>query len=298
MMADETRWIGSFLDHLRVERGFAASSVATYRTALGGFFEYVRQQSVDPLTAGRDHLGAYLAARRAVGIAPRTLAKERVVLRAFYRFLRNEGVRMDDPSCEVMAPRLLPPLPRVLSVPEIERLLSCPDLKVPLGLRDAAMLELLYAAGLRVSELLSLHVTDMDLGEGVVRCRGKGSKERLVPVGKVARTALVVYLERGRPLILRRQQPWLFLNAHGRKMTRQGFWKIIKAYGLEAGIGRPLTPHVLRHSFATHLLEGGADLRSVQALLGHSSIATTQIYTHVDAARLRQLYDQYHPRAM
>ncbi|HEX9639545.1 MAG TPA: site-specific tyrosine recombinase XerD [Acidobacteriota bacterium] len=297
-MPDATQWIASFLDHLRVERGFAASSVSTYRTALRGFFEYLREPALDPLRAGRDQLGTYLAARRAVGIAPRTLAKERVVLRAFYRFLRTEGVRTDDPSDEVAAPRLLPPLPRVLTIPEIEKLLSCPDLTVPLGLRDAAMLELLYAAGLRVSELLSLLGSDIDREEGLVRCRGKGSKERLVPVGKVARAALTAYLERGRPLILRRQQPWLFLNAHGRKMTRQGFWKIIKAYGLEAGIKRPLTPHVLRHSFATHLLEGGADLRSVQALLGHASIATTQIYTHVDAARLRRLYDQYHPRAM
>jgi integrase/recombinase XerD len=296
-MSEETKWIDNFLDHLRVERGFAASSVQTYRTALMGFFGYVRQQDCVPLAATREHVGSYLAARRVVGIAPRTLAKERVVLRAFYRFLRAEGLRADDPTGEVMAPRLLPPLPRVLTVHEIDRLLRCPDVATPLGLRDAAMLELLYASGLRVSELLALMVSDLDLIETVVRCRGKGNKERIVPIGKSARDRLLTYLERGRPLLLRHHQPWLFLNAHGRNMTRQGFWKIIKAYGTEAGIERPLTPHVLRHSFATHLLEGGADLRSVQALLGHASIATTQIYTHVDAARLRQLYDQYHPRA-
>jgi integrase/recombinase XerD len=221
-----------------------------------------------------------------------------VSLRNFFRFLLREGKMASDPTAELDAPKLDHTLPRYLSVEEVDTLLAQPDPSTPAGLRDKAMLELLYATGIRVSELVTLGRQDLDANLGIVRCLGKGNKERLIPVGKSAVRAVDAYLRGGRATFVKDQAaPWLFLNRRGGRLSRVGFWKLLGRYGLKAGLASRLTPHVVRHSFATHLLERGADLRSIQMMLGHSDISTTQIYTHVLKERLKQVYETHHPRA-
>jgi integrase/recombinase XerD len=221
-----------------------------------------------------------------------------VAVRGFFAHLVAAGVVAEDPTAHLDAPRLWRSLPKVLGFPEVEALLAAADRGTAYGLRDAAMLEVLYATGLRVSELLRLRLGDLHLDAGYLRCWGKGSKERVVPLGGEADAVLQRYLAEGRPELLRgRRTEYLFVNARGGALSRQGFWKKIKRYGIAAGLATPLSPHVLRHSFATHLLENGADLRSVQIMLGHADISTTQIYTHVNRERLRRLYETFHPRA-
>jgi integrase/recombinase XerD len=219
-------------------------------------------------------------------------------VRSLFKYLLRENVLTADPTLDLAAPKLPKRLPRVLTIEEVERLLAAPDLSSPQGLRDRAMLELLYGSGLRVSEVTSLNVGDVDLSVELVRCLGKGSKERLVPVGSHAVRAVRAYQQTARPVLVgRRMTSALFLNRRGGRLTRQGCWKLLRGHARRAGIMRPLTPHVLRHSFATHLLERGADLRAVQEMLGHATINTTQIYTHVARDRLRVIYAQAHPRA-
>jgi len=219
-------------------------------------------------------------------------------LRSFYRFLQEEGLRADDPLLPLQSPKPKRTLPKTLSGLEVENLLEQPRPDSPRGLRDAAMLEVLYAAGLRVSEIISLTLDQLELETQLIRTVGKGSKERLIPISSLALRRLEEYLASGRkPLLQGRSAPYVFLNHRGRRLTRQGFWKILKQYGRQAGINRPISPHTLRHSFATHLLEGGADLRSIQTLLGHADISTTQIYTSVTSEHLREVYRRYHPRA-
>ena len=256
------------------------------------------RRTTDPARVTRAAVTLYLVALRRRGRAPATVKRRAAAVRSFYKYLLRENVLSEDPTLDLAPPRLPVRLPRVLSVKEIEQLLAAPNLSTARGLRDRAMLELLYGSGLRVSEVIALNLGDVDLSVELVRCVGKGSKERVVPVGSHAVRALRAYQQEARPVLAGRRTPSaLFLNRRGGRLTRQGCWKILRGYARQAGISRALTPHVLRHSFATHLLERGADLRAVQEMLGHASIATTQVYTHVARDRLRTVYAQAHPRA-
>lgn len=290
--------VASYLRHLQVERGLARSTLASYRSDLRDYCAHLERRRLDPLTATRPDVTAYLAALREAGMAPATIARRMAALKTFYQYLAQTGEVGEDPTGGMEAPRQPRRLPKVLSVAEVERLLAQPRPVDAAGCRDAAMLELMYATGTRVSELVGLDCADVSLELGYLRCVGKGSKERHVPVGTAALAALARYLERARPELSRNPaETALFLNQRGRRLTRQGFWKIIKRHARDAGIERPITPHVLRHSFATHLLQNGADLRSVQEMLGHSDIATTQVYTHLGRADLKDAYAAAHPRA-
>jgi integrase/recombinase XerD len=240
----------------------------------------------------------YLLYLQEQGRATATLSRNLASIRAFYQFLLREKFIDKDPSVNLESPKIEKKLPQVLSVVEVETLLNGPDTRLASGMRDKAMLELLYATGIRVSELVSLNLSDVNLNMGFIKCFGKGSKERIIPLGRLAIEGVSRYLERGRPMLKKRgQEEALFLNHHGRRLSRQGFWKIIKKYAQLANSHKEITPHTLRHSFATHLLENGADLRSVQEMLGHADISTTQIYTHVTRSRLKEVYAKAHPRA-
>lgn len=289
--------VESYLDYLRTVRRLSANTLASYRRDLLGLVEFARRRHRSVLQLGRPDLEALVRQWRAYGRAPRSVARAVACVRGFYRFLVLDGALPASPAVELQAPRAWPSLPRYLSLEEVDRLLRQPDPTTPRGLRDRALLEVLYATGLRVSELATLRLGQLHLDRGYVTCTGKGSKQRLVPIGREATRWLQRYLRDGRSYLLRgRAAPWLFVNARGGPLSRVGCWKIIKAYGRRAGITRPLSPHVLRHSFATHLLERGADLRAIQVLLGHADLSSTQIYTHVLEARLRAVYDRYHPR--
>lgn len=227
-----------------------------------------------------------------------TISRNLAAIKSFYQYMVRERYLEKDPAAAMESPKLEKKLPRILTIGEVEQLLKQPDGLLPTGLRDKAMLELLYATGIRVSELISLHISDVNLELGYIKCYGKGAKERIVPLGSIAARCVQEYLSKGRGKMVRSyEEPALFVNHHGNQLTRQGFWKIIKKYALEANIQKEITPHTLRHSFATHLLENGADLRSVQEMLGHADISTTQIYTHVTNKHLKEVYDRTHPRA-
>jgi integrase/recombinase XerD len=286
-----------FFSYLSVERGFSLNTLAAYGSdlrELGGFLESrAVSQWAD---VSREHLFDYLAARGA-GASERTRARRLASIRSFFKFLEARGKLTSNPTNTLRSPKLGLSLPKTLSASEVEALLESPDESKPLGRRDRAMLEIFYATGLRVSELVDLELHQVHPEPGYLVVRGKGDKERLVPLGQWAVEALEGYLQAVRPKLLKGASAReVFLNRDGKKLSRQGVWKLIKHYALKAGIGRNLTPHMLRHSFATHLLENGADLRSLQALLGHVDISTTQIYTHVAKARLKQIHRQFHPR--
>lgn len=290
--------INRFIDYIRVEKGLAANTILAYRRDLTKFSGYLsrRQKTWDQV--GREDVRGFLADLYGNHLSARAVARHLVSLRGCYQFLLREGRIGADPTAEIDPPRLAQALPKYLSAGEVEKLLGQPDISTPAGLRDRAMLEVLYATGLRVSELVSLRWEDFEPNLGIVRCLGKGNKERLIPVGKSALAALEKYVEQGRGKLARKAGiPFLFLNHRGGKLSRVGFWKIISRYGRAAAIATPLTPHLVRHSFATHLLERGADLRSIQLMLGHSDIATTQIYTQVVKERLKEVYQAHHPRA-
>ena len=287
-----------FLDFIRVEKGLAANSVMSYGRDLAEFAAYLKRQGKVLGEAGRNDVRDFLATLYRRGLSARSVARHLVSLRNLHRFLAREGRISEDPTAEIEAPRLEHSLPRYLSLEEVEQLLAQPDPTTALGQRDKAMLELLYATGMRVSELVRVCAGDFDMNLGILRCLGKGNKERLIPVGKSALAAVEVYIRQGRLILARkRNPPWLFLNGRGGPLSRVGFWKILGGYGRRAGLATRLTPHLVRHSFATHLLERGADLRSIQLMLGHSDISTTQIYTHVLKERLKQIYLAHHPRA-
>ena len=287
-----------FLEFLRVEKGLAANSVTSYRRDLVDFLDFVHQEKLKLRAIRREGIRHYLRSLYERRLAPRTIARHLVSLRSFFRFLTKNGTMGEDPTAEIEAPRVGMSLPKYLTAAEVETLLAQPDGSTPRGLRDKAMLEILYATGTRVSELIGLRWEDFEVNLGVMRCRGKGSKERLVPVGKSALRALETYVREARPLLAKgNASPCLFLNNRGGGLSRVAFWMLIRTYGRKANIATPITPHVLRHSFATHLLERGADLRSIQLMLGHSDISTTQIYTHVVKDRLKQVYRAHHPRA-
>lgn len=300
--------IERFLTHLRLHRNLSTNTCTAYGRDLTRFerFATTRMEVREVAGLGRPLLNEYLAELRQAGLHDRSVARHMSTLRSFGRYLVEEGLLEESPAALLDMPATPRPLPEVLTPEEVDRLLSAPDLETARGLRDAAMLETLYATGLRVTELVSLRMIDIDFDRGVVLCMGKGRKERMVPIGENAREMLQRYISDGRPYIARgagarsrRNGPnaALFVTAQSRAMTRQGFWKLIKRYAEKAGIEKPISPHRLRHSFATHLLAGGADLRAVQALLGHADIGTTQIYTHVHRERLRNIYDEAHPRA-
>jgi len=292
------RLLSTFLRYLTVERGLSANTLEAYGRDLKRFEESLRGCRINLRSARRQDLLTHVRSLRLAGLSPKSVARAINSLRMLYRFLLSEGEVRSDPTADLDVPRTWKSLPRFLTFQEVDRLLSAPDTGRPLGVRDLAMLEVLYATGIRVSELISLRLEDLNLEVGYLNCMGKGSKERIVPLGKKAIERLQQYLRDVRPGLTRRgESPFLFTNRNGAKMSRQGFWKILKGYGGAAGIQRNLSPHVLRHSFATHLLEHGADLRSVQMMLGHADISTTQIYTHVNRERLRRIYHDFHPRA-
>lgn len=290
--------IAAYLNYIRVERGLAANTVAAYRRDLEKFAAFCRERKLAPTRVERRQVADFLGRLYQQGLDSRSVARTLVAVRNFFRFLRQENVIPHDPTEHIESPRMWKRLPKFLTVEEVERLLAAPAESSPRGLRDRAMLEVLYATGLRVSELVNLKVLDVQLEAGYLRCLGKGNKERMVPLGKKAAAAVEAYLRRGRPQLQKRvASAQLFLTQRGRGMTRTHFWRLLGARARAAGLRGRLTPHVLRHSFATHLLERGADLRAVQLLLGHADISTTQIYTHVAQERLKQIYRAHHPRA-
>lgn len=296
---DVNELLDAYLQHLRVERGLSRNTLEAYGKDLNEFVQWLEEgPRCSILEAREEELADYFLRKRQGGLSPRSLARKASSLRGLYRFLQKEERIGHDPTRLLEVPRGGSALPRDLTLEEVDRLLGQPDVSVPLGLRDRAMLEILYATGLRVSELLSLRLQDVNLEVGYVVAYGKGNKERLVPIGEEAAETVKAYAVSARPRLCKAGKvPRLFLNRFGRPLSRQGFWKLLHRYALEAGISSRVTPHVLRHSFATHLLERGADLRSVQLLLGHASISTTQIYTHLNRERLKKIYQKYHPRA-
>ncbi len=297
-MRDDDVLLDGYLAHLRVERGLAQRSVEAYAGDLLRFAVFVRQDLAKPFAAiDSGDVAAWLVSLSRAGISARAQARKLSALRGFYKFLLAEHHVTADPTALVTGPRLPRKLPQVLTFAEVEQLLAAPDATTPRGCRDVSMLQLLYASGLRVSELVGLKLTDVDLDQSVVSALGKGDKRRMVPFGEVARDALLRYLRDVRQRwAVRGESVHLFLTERGSGMTRQGFWKLLGRYARSAGITKPISPHKLRHSFATHLLERGADLRAVQTMLGHADIATTQVYTHVTAEHLRQSHALFHPR--
>lgn len=290
--------LDQFVSYLVVEKGLSANTLEAYGRDLAGYLDYLEQQSVGTVSEIQTaHVIGFLKHLRDRGLSARSRARCLVSLRQFHRYLYREGLADSDPTARIEAPKTLPALPKALSHEEVERLLAAPKGDAPLDLRDRAMLEVLYATGLRVSELVGLRLSHLHREAGFVRVTGKGGKQRIVPLGDLASEALETYLLLGRPHLLRGQtHDILFVNRSGSGLTRQGFWKMMRRRAREAGIFRDISPHSLRHSFATHLLENGADLRAVQTMLGHADISTTQIYTHVTRERLRQLHQQHHPR--
>ena len=291
--------IALFLTHVRVEKGLSANTVAAYQRDLAKFNVFVQKRKLTVESVSRDDLVDFLAGLYREKLESRTVARQLVSLRNFFRFAQIQELITVDPSQNLESPKIRRTLPGYLKLEEVDRLLAQPDAKTALGLRDRAMLEVLYSTGLRVSELIGLRVTDLDAKVGCIRCIGKGDKERIVPAGRKALGLVEKYLRDARPKLLGKgvSSQALFVNRNGNSLSRVGVWKILSAYGRRAGLRVPLTPHMLRHSFATHLLERGADLRSVQLMLGHADISTTQIYTHVVEERLKQIYKAHHPRA-
>ncbi len=291
--------IRSFLNYLRVEKALSQNTIDAYRRDLMKFAEYASRKGLQkPAQVKRAEVVDFLGTLYARKLDARSVARHLVSLRQFFRYLLTDELIEEDPAIGVESPRFRQSLPEFLSVEEVERLLAQPDVSTAIGLRNKAMIELLYSAGLRVSELCSLGVDDLHPEAGSLRCMGKGNKERLVPVGRRALAIVQAYLKKARPEILGElTSKYLFVNRNGNKLDRINFWKLLGVYGRKAGLRKALKPHMLRHSFATHLLDRGGDLRSVQLMLGHSDISTTQIYTHVIEERLKKVYRAHHPRA-
>ena len=293
------RYLDFFFNYLTVEKGLSVNTLSAYGRDLSSYAIFLREKKniVDPDAIEQADVLNYLVLLKQKGLAPRSRARILSSLRSFHRFLVRENYASIDPTALIESPRSLSPLPHLLSEVEVDKLLAAPQGNHPLALRDRALLEVLYATGMRVSELVGLRLGDLKLEIGCLNAFGKGSKQRLIPLGEAAIEILREYLQNGRPKLLKELvSEDVFLNSRGRKLSRQGFWKILRQHALRAGIQQKVYPHMLRHSFATHLLEHGADLRSVQTMLGHADISTTQIYTHVLQERLQQLHQKYHPR--
>ncbi len=292
--------IGDFIGYLSAERGLASNTLESYGRDLRQYHSYLVAKAplVSLKDASRATVISYLLLMEKEGRSPATIARRLAALKSFYQYLLRENRIKADPTANLESPKLDRKLPKVLSKREVETLLRQPKGSTVSGLRDKAMLEVLYATGIRVSELVSLEVTDVSLEMRQVRCLGRGAKERQVPLGDPACRAVTDYLARGRPKLVKDPgERSLFVNHHGKRMTRQGFWKILKKYAAEAGIRKTITPHTLRHSFAAHLLQNGADVHAVQEMLGHADISTTQVYTHMNGGRVRDEYRSFHPRA-
>ncbi|KIL44265.1 site-specific tyrosine recombinase XerD [Jeotgalibacillus soli] len=295
-MRDQLR---DFIQFMVVEKGLAANTIQSYERDLNAYINYM--DKVEQITSfdsvKRFHILQFFSHLKEQGKSAKTIARHTSSIRSFHQFMIRERRTEHDPTQHLETPKLEQKLPKVLNIEEVESLLEAPDLSKSSGYRDRAMLEVLYATGIRVSELIGLNLDDIHLEMGFVRCIGKGNKERIIPIGKSASDMLNIYIHQARNQLRSSSEQALFLNQHGRRLTRQGFWKILKGLAKKAKIEKELTPHTLRHSFATHLLENGADLRAVQEMLGHADISTTQIYTHVSTTRLREVYTKFHPRA-
>jgi integrase/recombinase XerD len=288
--------IDNYIAFLRDVRRMSPNTVESYARDLAALAAFAEKRGREVSSLDRRDLEAFVRSLTASGLAPRSTARAVACVRGFYKFVAIEQRRETSPADELRAPRAWPSLPKFLDLDEVDRLIAQPDISTPRGLRDKALISVLYATGLRVTELISLKLSNLHLEDGYLSCVGKGAKERIVPVGRDAVEWLQRYLAEGRPHLVQRASPWLFVNARGTPLSRVGFWKLLKEYGIKAGVTKDISPHVLRHSFATHLLERGADLRAIQMMLGHADLSTTQIYTHVLEARLRAVYDKFHPR--
>ncbi len=288
-----------YTNYLAVEKGLSKNTLESYRRDLNKFASFLNQKNITtPESVDRENINLFLAELKNNNCATSTISRTIASIRSFFNFLMEEGILDNNPALELESPKIEKKLPRVLTTEEIDRLLGQPRPVDQKGLRDKAMLELLYASGIRVSELIDLNLSDFDPRVGYLRCKGKGQKERIVPIGSVAINYVNDYMNNARAKLCKNNgETSLFVNQHGNRMTRQGFWKILKKYALKSKIDGEITPHTIRHSFATHLLENGADLRSVQEMLGHSDIATTQVYTQITRKKIREVYDKAHPRA-
>lgn len=290
--------IDTFLNYISVERGLANNTVVSYREDLNTYLDFIEKSNIDALSRiSKDNITNFMFDQKAKGIAANSIARRLAAIRMFHRFLTRERILKNDPSALIDSPKLWKRVPETLTLNEVEALIAQPDARSSQGLRDKAILETLYATGMRVSEGVNLKKDSVNLDVGFLRCIGKGNKERVIPLGKKAINSINKYLETSRPKFLKgKESEFLFVSRCGKKISRQSFWKIIKKYAKEARLKKPIKPHILRHSFATHLLERGADLRSVQEMLGHSNISTTQIYTHINKERLKNIHKQFHPR--
>jgi len=291
--------LDEFLNYLTVERGLSKNTISSYGTDLAHFMAHLATKGAGDIEkVDRQDITKYMLSLKDKGISSNSISRALVAIKMFYRFLVQERLITDDVAGVLESPRLIRPLPNVLGISEVDKLLGAPDIRDWMGIRDKAALELMYATGMRVSEMVELKLDGLNLDVGFIKCRGKGDKERIVPIGRSAKEAISRYIEKVRPRLLKdKQDPHIFLSRLGRKISRQSFWKMIKVNTRRARIKKEITPHTLRHSFATHLLERGADLRVVQELLGHADISTTQIYTHINKERLKSIHRQFHPRA-
>lgn len=292
-------WIDEFLAYLSCERGLAGNTIESYARDLSQFEKFINDSyGIELQDVSEDIILSYVKTMRDEGKANSSISRAISSIRGFYSFTVHDGLMQDDPATNISSPKQEKTLPQVLNAEEVATLLEAPVTHTPAGIRDKAMLETMYATGMRVSELVSLNLGDIDTHVGYAKCIGKGSKERIIPMGRTACLWVETYLRSARGQLLQgKRDKAMFVNWRGKRLTRQGFWKIIKGYARKAGISKDVTPHVLRHCFATHLLENGADLRSVQEMLGHSDIATTEIYTHLTKGKLKEIYDRTHPRA-
>jgi integrase/recombinase XerD len=286
-----------FIDFLSVEKGLSSNTILSYSRDIKKLFQFLQKEKIQLAKAKEENLVKFIHNQSRAHLSARSLARLISSLKSFYKFLLLEGKIKKNPAVNLSSPKTWISLPKFLAVEEVELLIQQPNEEDIRGKRDRAMLELLYATGLRVSELVSLEPKNLNLEDGFLLCRGKGGKERIVPIGDSATKAIQAYIDHARPKLLKKAEEPLFLTSRGSAFTRQGFWKLLKTYAKKACLEEKISPHVLRHSFATHLLERGADLRSVQLMLGHSQITTTQVYTHVSRQRLRRVYDKFHPRA-
>jgi len=291
-------FIDTFLNYLSVERGLSRNTIISYRGDLNYYIDFLARRYIDTLAkTTKNEIINFMLYQKDKGLAANSIARRLAAIKVFYRFLVRERILKDDPTSLIESPKLWKKIPQTLSLNEVDALLSQPNIRDKLGIRDKAILETLYATGMRVSEAVNLKVDNLNLDIGFLRCIGKGNKERVIPVGKKAISSLKRYLKISRTQLLKKKESeCLFLNRFGKKISRQSLWKIMKRYAKEARIKKPMRPHILRHSFATHLLERGADLRSVQEMLGHSNISTTQIYTHINKDRLKTIHRMFHPR--